>query len=237
MHGTLAQPSNHWTRLSSDRLVLLAGLFWLFTYALLSIRAGMIPESVPALLSGRRLAAVTLGAAIFYAAARHLIRTAGGPRPMNILATIAVSVVAACIIRLGIDQWAFDNVMPVSYSLRWTLVWTGYFGLCLMGTLAHFEAQARAQRIRFEPVCAPVAEAAAVPVAQKADVEAWDWLLDVLAAEIGARAPADRKALVDHLSMNVGYEHADALLHEEEVQNARVRLARAVASRLENARP
>ena len=215
----------------NQRLLLLCAFFWLFTYALLSIRAGMIPEDVPALLSARRLIAVTAGAAIFYGAAWRLVQDAVQPRAVTILGTLAVSVAAALIIRLGLDQLTFEDTNSVGYSIRWTLIWTGYFGVCLMGTLAYFE------RIRGDQlVCLDSLSSApsrqSVRSANEDDSAAWMWLIDVLAFELADDPSIDRKALAAKLVIKAGYEVTDSLDHMTDVHNARVRLALAIFSRI-----
>ena len=66
----------------------------------------------------------------------------------------------------------------------------------------------------------------------KSDAAAWSWLIDVLALELAEDASSDRNALAAKLVMEGGYEVADHLDRTSEIQNARVRLAVAVASHI-----
>lgn len=213
------------------RLLLLSGLFWLFTYVLLSIRAAIIPEAVPALFSPQRLLAVTAGATIFYAAARHLVNAQAKPSLTTIFGTFAISIAAALIIRLGLDQ-VVSEVASVSYSARWTLVWAGYFGIWLMGTLAYFDSSA-AKPATHKMAAATVLSAATQP-SNQADELAWEWLVDVLAAELAENGSSHPGAVAARLVAKAGYELADSIDGSAHVSNARVHLAHSIASRIQN---
>jgi hypothetical protein len=206
-------------------------MFWLFTYVLLSIRAGMIPETVPVLFTPQRLLAVSAGAMIFYAAARHLVQAAAKPTLKTIVGTFAASVAAALTIRLGLDRMVSEEAASVSYSVRWTLVWTGYFGVWLIGTLAYFH---RAPTVRpIEAKVPPVTTlTTALSAATATEQLAWDWLVDVLAVELAQSSVVDRRAIATRLITRAGYEEVDPIGTSAEVQNARARLARSIASRL-----
>lgn len=210
---------------------MLSGLFWIFTYVLLSIRAGLIPEAVPVLVTPQRLVAITAGATIFFAAARHLLKTKAQPCVTTTIGTFAVSVVAAVIIRLGLDQMALEQAPSVSYSVRWTLVWAGYFGVWLIGTLAYFDSAPTVIRIETKAL------AKTIPTADPdststADELAWGWLVDVLAGELAQSSPANRLAIATRLIAAAGYEESDPLDTSAQTRNVRAKLAQSIASRI-----
>ena len=225
------------------RATIVAGLFWVFTYAVLTTRASMIYGDAFTLTNERRLVALTAGAAIFWAVLKNMIfRPQSGARhPALIVATVLPAALAVLATRYVMDWAVFQDIRPFRESLLWVLVWAGYFGLGISGILA-FEIHSG----RFGPAAPRTAVAAvpaerAAPVAQvaparRSTVEDWDWLINALATEMVDLPPAERVALSRRLLARAGYELADDDDPSAAAHNARLQLAGRVAARL-SARP
>lgn len=235
MNGILAR-HRLWLKPGAEAVLRLSGLFWIFTYVLLSVRAAFIPE-VPDFFTPQRVLSVTAGSFIFYAATRHLMRSAASSRVTNFIVTFVVSAAAALTIRLGLDGIVFEGSASVAYSVRWTIVWTGYFGVWLIGTLAYFHHVTAVQRVGRNPdiIALPTAADAmsrpAPRIATGDDEMAWEWLVDVLADELAVGGVQDPRGIASRLVRKAGYEVADP--HNASAKhNARARLATSIASRL-----
>ena len=217
------------------RLLLLSALFWLFTYALLSVRAQMLLGDGFDLVSARRLLGTTAGAFAYWAVLGW-IRTGRGGRPVNpaaILATIlpaTIFVLAAC---LAVEHLWYESPLPLQATLRWVMAWSGYFGLWVSATLA-FHIHRAGRTAESAPAPAPARASAFArpePAGRSAPAEpaAWDWLIEACAAELATLPAPDRGALAARLVARAGYERAD---DPDGEANARVELAGRLAARL-----
>src|SRR6476660_6314133 len=147
---TLALPA----RAPANRLTTLVGLFWAFTYVLLSIRGAILHDDWSRLVDINRLMTVTGGACAYALMLRHL---EGGHRITlkGAVAWIIVATLAVMIVRLTLDELMFDVPQGVGLNLLWSLTWSAYFALWVMGSLA-FAPQARAKAVgRAEAVAPP----------------------------------------------------------------------------------
>jgi hypothetical protein len=212
------------------QVLLFAALFWLFTYALLSVRAQLLLGDGFSLASARRLLATTAGAATYWAVLGWMRARPEGraPNPAAIVATILPASILVLAARLAVDRLWYETPLPLEANLRWVMAWSGYFGLWVSASLAF--RMHRAPRAATAPTASALAArpAPSAPSAP-ADPAAWEWLVDACAAELAASPPADRAALAARLVARAGYERADDLggLH-----NARVALAARLAARL-----
>ena len=217
------------------QLLLFSALFWLFTYALLSVRAQMLLGDGFDLLSARRLLGTSAGALAYWTVLAWMRADRDG-RPVNpaaIVATIlpaTIFVLAAC---LAVEHLWYETPLPLQATLRWVMAWSGYFGLWVSASLAfqmHRGGRAEAQACA-GPAAADSAVAPARPATSPApaDPEAWDWLVEACAAELAALPARDRAALAARLVARAGYEQAD---DPDGIANARVELASRLAARL-----
>lgn len=205
---------------------LLAAMFLLFCYVLLTWRATLLTDTAP-LLSQRRTLAILAGAGAFWFALKQM------EEQERLSLTRAVSwIVAGTILvlltRLVAEQVVTAAPVDFSYDLRWSLAWGGYFGTWLMGAWAfRRHATNEASSSAGQPT---IARAREIPRVSQAEV---DWLLEALTPELLGHDHGDRETLADRLLASAGrYELADdadplAIRH-----NARVRLAQRLADHI-----
>ena len=165
--------------------VLLALLFFAFCYALLTWRSMMLTDAAE-LFSLRRMLILAVGGGVFWLAVTSLGRAA-----RLTLARVASWIVGGTLVVL-VARLLFDALLPAdwitgSYALRWTLAWSGYFGLWLMGTLAFR---------RWDSAAQPVPAAG---VASAADDDEVEWLIDALLPELEGLEERDRRTIAERL--------------------------------------
>jgi hypothetical protein len=182
-----------------NRLTGIAGLFWLFTFALLSLRSGLVEAEAFELLAAPRFIAVTAGALIFWVVLRA--QTAGADRrrlnPGLALATILPASLAVLGVRLLSDSYLAADPRPLDHDVRWVLVWAGYFGLWVSAAIAF--------RLHRGQVLAAAAGRSSPPLDSR-DVDA---LIDALALELVETNPCSKDPLHARLAVLHGYELAD----------------------------
>jgi hypothetical protein len=223
------------TRLSAARRapalqpLLFAALFWLFTYALLSVRAQMLLGEGFELLSARRLLGTSAGALSYWAVLAWMRRSRGGaaPNPAAIVATILPATIFVLAARLAVEHLWYETPLPLQATLRWVMAWSGYFGLWVSASLAFQMHRGGRPAAAFAGPAAAAAEPCAFPAG--GDPEAWDWLVDACAAELAELPTGDRRGLAARLVAKAGYEQAD---DPDGAANARVALAGRIAARL-----
>ena len=230
------QPSA--ARLPSANILLFAGLFWIFTFAALSVRTEMLLGDAFNLFTVRRVLGTTVGA-IAFAFVLDCIACRARDNALNPASAIAAVLPASLIVlgaRLAIDQLFYDLPLPLETNLKWVMVWAGYFGMWVSAALAF---QMHRQIGRFEQAALPAAAApAAASTAEKAatldaaGLMAWEWTADVLAAELSTLPEADRNLVAARLIARAGYETADDPLGVASEQQMRMALARRIAARL-----
>lgn len=234
MHALSVRPQAV-SRLSPAILVP-ALLFWLFTFAALSVWTEMLLGDRFVLFTTRRLLATTAGA-IVYAIALAWIRAGsrnGRLNPASIVAAVLPASLLVLGARLAIDRLFYDMPLPFETNFKWVLVWAGYFGMWVSGSLA---LQLHPRRASPAASCAR-AEVSAKPAARarglaSAEPAAWDWIVDACAAELAAVPNADRAAIAQRLIARAGYELADPVSDRAgDEQRARLDLARRIAARI-----
>lgn len=201
------------------RITTLTGLFWAFSYVLLSIRGALFFDDWTRLIDDNRLLTVTVGAGAFAIVLKQL----EGRRSIKlgeVTTWIVAATLAVLIVRMTIDQMAFDVPQGMGVNLLYGLSWAAYFGLWVIGSLAFAPAAARTVS-----VVQPIAAATVETPAKRDDLEA---LIVALLEEAGALRPADRKSLAERVLAAGGYESADA----DPRDNERARLAVRIAARL-----
>ena len=216
--ATLAQPSPR--REPHNRIVTLAGLFWAFSYVLLSVRGALFFDDWTRLIDDNRLVTVTLGAGAFALVLKQL--EVGRRITLGaVLTWIAGATLGVLIVRMTIDQMLFDAPQGMGVNLLYSLSWSAYFGLWVMGSLA------------FAPVDAPVraskpvvASVAATDVS--ANPQALETLIAALIDEAADLGSLDRSALAQRVLAAGGYEE----LGGDTARNERARLAVRIAARL-----
>lgn len=209
------------------RILLCVGLFWLFSYALLSWRTGLLVGDAFQLVTPRRAIAITAGAGLFWLGLARIMARGRDVHPLAVIAGILPAGIVVLGVRLGLDRLAFANApLPLDRNIHWVLLWTGYFGLCLIAALAwRLHRSARAAR---SVAALPAAAARVTPL----PAESWEWLTDAIAAEIAELRPAERRALIARLTERAGYALADEGDPDFARRNARAALVRRLAARL-----
>jgi hypothetical protein len=200
---------------------MLAALFWAFSYALLSLRSAILHDDWAGVIDNNRLLAVTFGAGAFAFVLRQL--EAGNRLTLRrTVAWIVSATLAIMIVRLTIDEMLFDVPHGIGMNLLWSLAWSGYFGLWVMGVIA------------FAPAAAPTMIAAA-PVfvfastgSKTTEADNLGLLIEAILAEAAEFSAADRTELAAKMLDLGGYETADGPARD----NERARLALRLAARL-----
>ena len=125
----LTQQPNHTNR----RDVTLTVAFGFFSYVLLSLWGYLVAGDLGVTLSPRRLVMCAIGAGIFWLTLGRLKRK----RRVELGALLASIVVAGftiLLVRLGLDQLSTSPIEP-EHSVRWSLAWSGYFGIWLLAAV------------------------------------------------------------------------------------------------------
>lgn len=225
---------------TSMSVIAWAAAFWLFTYALLSVRAELL-SSQAAGLSPQRFVGTVVGAFCF-GLVLHWIRRAehriGGSRAAAVLATILPASLFVLAARLGADVLFAGQVRDFSNDLRWILVWAGYFGLWISAAMAVQNQPARVRHRKFPPTFAPsaVPPLEARPRPQAGLVGAWEGLIEMAAQEMAALPAQHREELVQRLTERAGYELADDIASSS-AHNARVQLTWRIVFRMRQLKP
>jgi hypothetical protein len=147
----------------------LAVAFWIFTYALLSLRGALLDEPV-AILHFRRLIATAAGALLFVLVLQSMRRAAGRPTAAKVRIALAVTVptvLSMLALRWGLESWVGGRAAAPAQSLVWTIVWTGYFA-AWVGICIAFDLSGR--------IGAPHPPAAAEPAAAEPAADGGAWL-------------------------------------------------------------
>ena len=119
------------------RIAVYASLFWAFTYSLFSARAYMMMGDDFELLSSRRLVSITVGACLFGVVMTTIsARRWSAWRTAAIISTILPASLTVFAIRFAFDQFWHEQPSPPHETLRWVMVWAGYFGLWVSAALA-----------------------------------------------------------------------------------------------------
>lgn len=107
--------------------------FGLFSFVLLSLWGALVAGNLGVVFSPRRMVVCSLGAGIFWLTLRRL-KQQGAVSLGTLLVSIIVAGLSILAVRLGIDQMAVAPIEP-EHSVRWTLAWSGYFGIWLLASV------------------------------------------------------------------------------------------------------
>lgn len=201
------------------RILTLVGLFWIFSYVLLSVRGALFYDDWSRVLDNNRLLAVSVGAAAYGSVLKQLQRG----RPVTFVRAISwivLSTLIVAVVRLTVDELLFDVPQGLSVNLLFSLTWSAYFALWVMASLAFAPRAPVATR--------SVAAERAVAVAKTADLDTFELLIAAIISEAGALKPRDRTELAARVLALGGYESPDAPASD----NERARLALRIAARL-----
>lgn len=184
---TSSAPVARHPRATPSPIAKAALLFWLFSYVLFTTRVQLSADEPGALLSMRRFAATAVGAFLYAGFLRFLIFPAGR-RPAHPLVLIAAVIPAAALLvgfRAIADPLvsAAEDALPMAEHIRWVLIWSGYFGLWLIGF--------QAWRTYSERTSAKAVAAAEAPTPEKMVA-----LIDAVAQEAARLTDAERVALL-----------------------------------------
>lgn len=202
-----------------SRILRLVGLFWAFSYVLLSIRGALFYDDWSRVFDNNRLLAVSVGAAAYGLVLRQL----QGGRPVTFgraLSWIILATLIVAVVRLTVDELLFDVPQGFSVNLLFSLTWSAYFALWVMASLAF------APRV---PVAAQAIVAARThSLARTADVDNFEILIAAVLAEADDLRARDRAELAARILALGGYESPDGNPRD----NERARLALRLAARL-----
>ena len=218
MKAISADPSAQSPSLS--RIVKLTALFWAFSYVLLTIRGAIMLDDWGRLLDDNRILAVTVGAGAYWLVLRQL--DAGHRITLRAaLVWIVGASLAVMIVRVTIDELMFDVPQGIGLNLLWSLTWSAYFGLWVMGSLAF------APRAAIVPSPAKAVERPAVQSGE-ANLDTFELMAALLIAETASLSSADRAELAARVLSLGGYDSVDGTAAD----NERARLALRLAARL-----
>src|SRR5262245_36510852 len=124
MSATLAQASPGHGPI--NRSLPIVGLFWSFSYVLLSIRGALFHDDWSRLIDNNRLLTVTVGAGAYLLVLKQ-VQSGQRITLRRALAWITGASVAVLIVRFTIDALMFDIPQPVEMHLLWSLTWSAYF--------------------------------------------------------------------------------------------------------------
>lgn len=230
MIASLAQPPRGAGRSLPNHTARLVGLFWVFSYAVLSIRGAIYADDWLAFFSGERALAVTAGAGAYWLVLKQL--DAGARVTLRAAVVwIAVATLAIMLIRLVIDDIFVDAPDPLGANVRWSLAWSGYFGLWVMGAIAFRRDWARACKVAVQQPAAAVIPAAIVRP-QAANLDNLELVLAAIVAEAATLRAADRAELADRVLKLGGYELAGDRDEYAAIHNERVRFALRLSARI-----
>lgn len=215
MIASLVNPSPR--REHNPRIVTLTGLFWAFSYALLSIRGALFFDDWSRLIDDNRLLTVTVGAVAFALVLKQL-QAKRTVKLRQVATWIVAATIAVLIVRTTIDQMTFDVPQGLGISLLYSLTWSAYFAVWVMGSLAFAPPPA-------VTIMQPVTSAAVEVAVRRDNLEV---LIVALLDEAPVLRSAERKALAERVLVAGGYESADG----NEADNDRARLAVRIAARL-----
>jgi hypothetical protein len=221
-------------------MITMVSLFWASTYVLLTIRGAILRDDWSRLLDDNRLLAVSIGAAAYLLVLRKLNE---GSRPTltNAVSWIAGAAVAIMLVRVTVDQLLFDDPQDLEVHLLWSLSWSAYFAIWVMGSIA-FEmppALRRSAEVRPSRVVsstrAPSAAAATVDTVARpqetTEPEAIEFFIDAIVQQASDFESLDREALAERVLRLGGYDMAG----EDDwsrSQSTRARFAAALAAKL-----
>ena len=211
---TLSLAETRPSRAPANRLITLVGLFWAFTYVLLSIRGAIFHDDWGRLIDNNRLSAVTVGAGAYALMLRQL---ASGHRVTlrGAIVWICGATLAVMIVRVTLDDLMFDLPQGVGVNLLWSLTWSAYFALWTMGSLA-FAPEAKTKAVE------------RLDITSQANPESLELLIAAILAEANTLKRTERARLAAKVLELGGYESADGPPRD----NERARLAIRLAARL-----
>ena len=186
--------------------LLLALIFWGFTYALFTYRAFLRYGEAYEMVSTIRLVSTLVGAGLYWLVLTKLIDgTRDRPgKPLAVVATILPASIVVLLARIVLDTMGAFNPNGLAGDMRFVLVWAGYFGLWVS---ASFVLRSNFNTEPLRPSTAIQLQAKQVAVARptqttltRADV------LDRLALEMATMPHAERETMMECFTLPVRYE-------------------------------
>ena len=207
------------------RTLRLTSLFWVFSYVLLTIRGAIFNDDWGRLLDNNRFLTVSVGAFAYWLVlkqveARHRITL------RETMAWIVGATLVVMIVRVTIDETMFAVPQGAAVNLLWSLTWSAYFGLWVMGSMAFGGSVSSA--IGAPAITGPAVTAIAQPSLKAPDVDTMELMIAAVLVEAAGMTAKDRAELAARVLALGGYESVEA---PAEV-NERARLALRIAARL-----
>jgi hypothetical protein len=205
----------------------LIGLFWAFSYALLTLRGAIFHDDWGRLIDNNRLLAVSVGAGAYGLVLKQLQR--GSRMSLSgAVAWIAGATLAVMIVRVTLDEMMFEVPEGLGVNLLWSLTWSAYFGLWVMGSLA-FDARGT---LLPPPVAVQRQAALTTGPGDPVRIDNLELMVISIMAEARDLKTSDRAELAARVLVLGGYEAADG----SPLENERARLALRLASKLSEIR-
>ncbi|MDQ8755149.1 hypothetical protein RCO27_02800 [Sphingosinicella sp. LHD-64] len=201
---------------------MIAGLFWLTSYAILSLWSALRIDGAIPMLSAPRFFGTLVGAFALWVIVTRLERTEtrAFPHPLAVIPAILPAALAVLLTSLVTYQVWPNHLIRFNDHLRWVMVWAGYFGTGL-GLYLACDIYGRLRRAHLAPTDrAGAPETISVPMTNQAmrtparsgavvPADDWDWLIDAIADEMAAAPEADRHVIAARLMSKAGYRMAD----------------------------
>ena len=189
--------------------LLLALVFWAFTFALFTYRAQLRYGDAYQLTETIRLVSTGVGAGLYWLVLSRLIDgTRDKPgKPLVVLATILPASIIVLLARLLLEHLGATNPNGWPGDLRFILVWGGYFGLWVSASFAlrvmprlSLNAEASLQRLQAKH---------GATARNNANAMFRGEVLERLTLEIASLPPKERRILIESFAVPDSYETAD----------------------------
>jgi hypothetical protein len=186
------------------RDIALTAAFWLFSYFFLALRKVLSTDDLSVALSAQRMIAISIGAFAYWLVLKQ-IESGSRIRLRTVIAWVVAGALGMMVVRLGLIELMADSSVALGRSLRWTLTWSAYFAMWVVGAVAYFApvskpaaAAARAATPLAIPVAAasPSSESEPTRQGEAAHVDELSQLIEAIAIEAARElSPTDRKTL------------------------------------------
>jgi hypothetical protein len=197
------------------RDLVLTAAFWLFSYFFLALRKVLSTEDLSVALSVQRVIAISIGALAFWLVLKQ-IEAGKLTRLRTLIGWVVGGALGMMVVRLGITELLADGAVPLARSIRWTLTWSAYFGLWVVGVVAYLAPPSARGRAAAAPDTRVIAAApeilvpatAAMPRTEPAaaDPDELSVLIEAIAMEAADLSQTDRKALAERVRRFGRYE-------------------------------
>ena len=210
-----------WTGTQSPyRTTLIAVIFWLTSYLVLSLWSALRVDASFPIVSGPRFFATLVGAVAFGFIVARLEKTPSEalPNPLAVIPAVLPVALAVLLTSLVCREIWPNNAIQFNDHLRWVMIWAGYFGTGL-GLFIACDAYGRMR----------VSRTAAAPGRAQQAIHR-ERAIEAIAAELAAIPAAERSSAFERVASQSRYAQADDALEPE--PHPRTALIARIARRL-----